>query len=299
MKASVISVPCVQAIPDASGRSAGLGKAADAYIASGLFNQISDLGVELVDSSRPLLPGDRLSLDPIVNLGRYNAMVAQSVVKGINAGARPLLAGGTCCHLIGMLSGMQAAYGATSKVGLVWIDAHGDFNTPRTSKSGMLGGMPVAVSAGLCLAPWRELAGMTGPIPTDRILMVDVRNLDPKEAELIKATDVSIVKFGPHGNTDAVASGIQRLAEKVDHIYLHVDSDILDASLQPNHPSVEPDGPDLPALLKVLRHAFGTGKVRAFGVVSVDPTGPLGDVSLHSGAEMILGGMAAWHQLEP
>jgi arginase len=299
MKASVISVPCVQATPDTRGKSAGLGKAADAYIASGLFEHIADLGVELIDSSRPLLPGDRLSLDPIVNLGRYNAVVAESVARGLTAGARPLLAGGTCCHLIGMLAGMQVVYGAPAKIGLIWIDAHGDFNTPRTSLSGMLGGMPVAVSAGLCLAPWRELAGMTGPIPTDRILMIDVRNLDPKEAELIKATDVSIVRFGPGNNTDAVASGIQRLADRVDHLYLHVDSDILDASLQPNHPSVEPDGPDVPAMLKVLRHAFGTGKVRAFGVVSVDPTGPDGSISLKSGEEMILGGIAAWNQLQP
>ena len=175
-----------------------------------------------------MLPGEKLSLDPIVNLGRYNALVAKAVVDGLAGGSHPLLAGGTCGHLIGMLAGLQVRFGPAPRIGLIWLDAHGDFNTPRTSISGMLGGMPVAVSAGLCLAPWRELAGMTSPLPTDRILLVDVRNLDPDEAELIKATDANIVKFGPLLSTDAITSGIHRLADRVDHLYLHVDADILD-----------------------------------------------------------------------
>jgi arginase len=296
MNTWLISVPCVGASTEPTGKSAGLARAADAYVDAGLTDQIRALGVGVSSSTRPVLPGEKLSLDPIVNLGRYNALVAKAVVDGISDGSRPLLAGGTCGHLIGMLAGLQVSYGPTARIGLIWLDAHGDFNTPRTTLSGMLGGMPVAVSAGLCLAPWRELAGMTSPIPTNRILLVDVRNLDPGEAELIKATDANIVKFGPLNGADAIASGIHRLAEKVDHLYLHVDADILDESLQPNHPTAEPDGPDLTAVHKVLRVAFATGKVRAFGVVSVNPTGPEGDISLRTGMDMIVGGVSAWSE---
>ena len=61
----------------------------------------------------------------------------------------------------GVFGGIQEAYGPTVRVGLLWLDAHGDFNTPRTTLSGMLGGMPVAVSAGLAWPNWRERSGTT------------------------------------------------------------------------------------------------------------------------------------------
>jgi arginase family enzyme len=80
---------------------------------------------------------------------------------------------------------------------------------------------------------------------------------------------------------------------------LHVDADVLDASLQPNHPSAEPNGPELKPVLAALRIAFATGKVRAFGVVSVNPTGPDGPLSLEMGTRMILGGLADWNELQP
>ncbi|MEZ4614225.1 MAG: arginase family protein [Caldilineaceae bacterium] len=81
---------------------------------------------------------------------------------------------------------------ARRRIGLVWFDAHGDFNTPKTTISGMLGGMPVAVAAGLGYANWRLGSHIVAPLPTERILMVDVRNLDPLEEQLIHATAVAI-----------------------------------------------------------------------------------------------------------
>ena len=297
MQVHVIGVPCVEASPETGGRTAGLAEASDAYLAAGLLDRIGALGIAVRGTSRPLLPPDKISGDPICSLGRYNDLIGKSVTEAVQSGSRPLLAGGTCSHLIGMLAGLQNAYEPRDRIGLVWLDAHGDFNTPTISPSGMLGGMPVATAAGLCHAHWRERAGMTAPIPTNRIVMIDVRNLDPKEAELIAATDVTMAKFGSKGETDAVATAIQRLSDRVDHLYLHVDADVLDASLQPNHPTAEPDGPDLQPVLASLRIAFATGKVRAFGVVSVNPTGANGAVSLDSGMRMILGGLADWNEL--
>lgn len=294
MQTFLISVPCVEATPEPSGKAAGLAQASDAFIANGLPAAIAQLGVAVAGSARPVLAPDRISGDPICNLGRYNALVAHQVADAIAQGAQPLLAGGTCSHLIGMLAGLQAAYGPTERIGLIWLDAHGDFNTPHTSHSGMLGGMPVAVAAGLCHPHWREKAGMTAPIATNRIVMVDVRNLDKEESELIAATDVTVAKYGAAGETDRVATAIQRLADRVDHLYLHVDADILDASLQPNHPTAEPNGPDLKTVRTTLRIAFATGKVRAFAVVSVNPTGAEGAVAMESGTRLILDGVADW-----
>jgi arginase len=275
-----------------------LAEAADAYVATGLLDDVADLGAEVAGSARPMLEAGAVTGDPIVDLGNYNALVAEAVADGALAGARPLMLGGTCNHLIGMMSGLQQVYGTDSRIGLVWFDAHGDFNTPRTTHSGMLGGMPVAVAAGLCHGTWRELAGLRAALPTDRIVMVDVRNLDREEATLIAATDVTIARFGEDGGTEEIAAAVRALAERVDHLYLHVDADVLDASEQPNHPTAEPNGPSLAATNAALERVMATGLVRAFGVVSVNPTGPEGETSLRSGLAMLRAGIAAWSREE-
>lgn len=298
MNLHVVAVSCLEATPSPTGRGAGLAAAADAFVAAGLLDEVAKDGVAVAGSVRPVLDAAQVTEDPVGNLGRYNALVAEAVASGVAAGARPLLLGGTCNHLIGMLSGLQRGYGPTSRIGLVWFDAHGDFNTPRTTRSGMLGGMPVAVAAGLCHGQWRALAGQAVPLPTDRIVMVDVRNLDPEEATLVAATDVTVAGFGADGGSGEIAAAVAALGERVDRLYLHVDADVLDASEQPNHPTAEPNGPSLAATKAAIERVMATGLVRAFGVVSVDPTGPDGPTSLRSGMAMLRAGIAAWAAAE-
>ena len=270
-----------------------LGGASRAWLDGGIEAELAGAGASLESIVFPALSPEDASDDRVVNLGELNARVAAAVSSALAVDALPLLAGGTCNQLVGMLSGLQAHFGATARIGLLWLDAHGDFNTPRTSRSQMLGGMPVAVSAGLCWPVWRERAGLTSPIPTNRIVMVDVRNLDPDEETLIRATDVEIARFGDGFDPAPVIAAVDRLAGEIDHLYLHIDSDILDASLQPNHTTAEPNGPGLDPVFAVIEAAVATGKVRAFGVVSVNPEGAAGAISLASGKAMILAGIAA------
>jgi arginase len=273
--------------------SSPLGRASRAWIDGGLPGDLRAAGAEIESIAFPAIEPGAETNDRVANLGELNGRIAETVAGALDSGAVPLLAGGTCNHLIGMLSGLQAHYGATARIGLLWLDAHGDFNTPATSPSQMLGGMPVATAAGLCWPVWRERAGLTCPLSTDRIVMVDVRNLDPEEEVLIRSTDVEIVRFGDGWDPSPVTAAIERLAARVDHLYLHIDSDILDASLQPNHTTAEPNGPGLEPVGAAIEAAVATGKVRAFAVVSVNPEGEEGRISLASGKEMIVTGIAA------
>src|SRR5947209_3397 len=166
----------------APGDSRGVG----AYRASGVFEELA--GADRVTFREPAFPEARRGDDPIANLGALDGAIADAVAEGARAGRPVVVVGGDCSHLPGVLGGLQDAHGPTARIGLVWFDAHGDFNTPRTTLSGMLGGMPVAVSAGLAYPEWRELSKQIVPLPTDRILMVDVRNIDAHEEQLIRAT---------------------------------------------------------------------------------------------------------------
>jgi arginase len=294
MRLHVVAIPFVEATPDRPGRAAGLARAAEAFLAAGLVADLATLGGEVERVARPMLDPALSTSDPVHNLGSYNGLVAEAVAAGLRDDAAPLVAGGTCNHLPGILGGLQRVYGPAARIGLVWFDAHGDFNTPRTTRSGMLGGMPVAVAAGLCHPAWRELAGLASPLPTDRIAFVDVRNLDPDEAALINATDATIVSIDDRRPGPDIATVVAGLSAKVDHLYLHVDADVLDRAFQPTHPTAEPDGPTVETTLAAMEHVFATGKVRAFGVVSVNPTGEEGAVSLASGLALLHGGVDAW-----
>jgi arginase len=250
----------------------------------------------------PRLPGDERPAespgpsDEASRLGALNGAIADAVAEGRRAGKAIVLAGGNCSHAPGVLGGLQDAHGAGARIGLVWFDAHGDFNTPKTTLSGSLGGMPVAVCAGLALPRWREAAHLAAPIPTDRMVLWDLRNLDAPETALIRATEAVIAAPSPHASGVELRQAVRDLARRVDMLYLHIDADILDVSLQPNHITGEPHGPDLAQTLAAIETVLATGKVVAYAVVSVFAQGEGGQTSVASGAALMRGGLEAWRR---
>ena len=206
---------------------------------------------------------------------------------------------GNCTSVIGMLGGLQHSKGRrTLKVGLVFIDAHGDFNTPETTLSGMLGGMPVAVSAGMCLTRLRQESGLDPALPTQYIVMGALRDADPLEQDLIDRSDLE------HITTDDIRSlsenihvQMQRLSRLTDIIYIHIDMDVLDPAEVPGHPLTVPDGPTSLELGAALTEMFKYEKAAALGIASTpanerDPD----DVSRKAAYNLIRGAIAGVRQ---
>lgn len=263
----------------------------DAYAASGAYETMGEATVR-----EPEFPEERRVAEPTDNLGVLGGEIALAVAEGRRAGKPVLVVGGNCASVPGVIGGLQEAHGPAAKIGLVWFDAHGDFNTPRTTLSGMLGGMPVAVSAGLAYPRWRQTSRQPAPLPTNRIVMVDVRNLDPAEEQLIRATDVVIAAPAEGFPGEDLAAAVQALAEECDLIYLHIDSDILDERYVPNHHTVEPNGPSMEQVLAAVETVMATGKVATYAIVSVWADGEGGDTALDSGVTLLREGLASWQR---
>jgi len=264
----------------------------DAYLNARAYDAAS-VPFEIAE---PTLSVAARSEDEIANIGLLGGAIAEGVASAREKGDAVLMVGGNCCHITGVVGGLQDAHGTDARIGLVWFDAHGDFNTAKTTLSGMLGGMPVAVAAGLTHANWREFSHIAAPLPTERILMVDVRNLDPAEEQLIRATDVVIAAPALGFPGEDLESSVAALAAKVDLIYFHIDSDILDERYTPNHGTKEPNGPDMGQVKAAIETVMATGKVAAFAVVSVFGKGEGADVMVNSGIELIRSGLAAWKE---
>jgi arginase len=272
--------------------AAGDERSLDAYTAANVYSA-AQIPFSVVE---PRFPKAQRSVAEPDNLGFLGGEIANAVAGGVSAGHAVLLCGGDCSHITGVIGGLQDAYGPALRLGLVWLDAHGDFNTPKTTISGMLGGMPVAVSAGLGHPTWRIGSHIVAPLPSERIVMVDVRNLDPLEKQLIEATDIVIAAPAAGFPGADLSAAVEQLAERCDLIYLHIDSDILDAAYVPNHRTREPNGPDMAQTLAVVESVMASGKVGAFAVVSVYGEGEGRQRSVQSGIELIQGGLQAWRR---
>jgi arginase len=266
--------------------------ALDAYAASSIY---TTLGVP-VRYTEPLQNQLLPEHDSVERIGQLCQFLATDIAHAYQTGQAVLITGSTCTHAVGIAGGLQRALGTNTRMGIVWLDAHGDFNTPSITISGGLFGMPLAVCAGLALPRWRELGGLIAPIPTDRIILVDARNLDPAERQLIDATAVVVAASAPDRVGADLDAALTALAERCDAIYLHVDTDVLDPAFIPTVHLSEPHGPTLGQVQQVLEKTMATGKVAALTIASVRNFGVGREVSVASGMALIRTGLRAWQQ---
>jgi arginase len=198
-----------------------------------------------------------------------------------------------CTDLMGMLAGLQhlgpaggppvderslRREGLTGlkplRVGLVYFDAHADFNTPETTLSGMLGGMDVAWAAGLCLTRLRLKTGLDPALPTRYIVYGCLRDVDPLEQELLDRSDCTYLSVDDVRTlSDNIDIQMQRLSSLTDVIYVHVDMDVLDPSEVMGHPLTAPEGPLSGELAAAMERIFSHPKSAAIGIASL----PFGD----------------------
>ena len=264
----------------------------DAYERSGVY-ETAEIPHTIVEPQMP--EAQRLPDEPD-NIGLMGGAIADAVAVARQAGKGIMMTGGDCSHISGVFGGLQDVHGPGVRIGLIWFDAHGDFNTPGTTLSGMLGGMPVAVCAGLAFPRWRDLSHIAAPVPTDRILMVDVRNLDAPEEKLIKSTGVVIAAPAAGFPGVDLETTVNDLATRCDVLYLHIDSDILDERYVPNHGTKEPNGPDMAQVKAAIDTVIATGKVGVTAVVSVYGEGEGSETAVSSGIELIRGCLDSWRR---
>lgn len=234
------------------------------------------------------------------HLALASADIGKIVAEERRSGYLPIGLLANCNGLLGMLSGLQHS-GPTAKplrVGMVFIDAHGDFNTPETTLSGMLGGMPVAIAAGQCLTRMRIKAGLEPAIPTRHIVEVCVRDTDPLEQELLDRSEIQQLTLEDvRARSANLHREMKRLSELTDVIYVHVDMDGLDPKEVPGVALPVPNGPSSVELAAAITEIFKYEKVGAFGVAAMpyddhDKTG----ISRQAAYNLILGAVKGLQQ---
>lgn len=204
-------------------------------------------------------------------LGLANRHLGDFVAENEREGYLTIGLEANCNSVIGVLGGLQRSGPSRRplKVGLVYIDAHGDFNTPETTLSGMLGGMPVAISAGLCLRNLRVTSGLEPALPISYLVLGAVRDTDPLEQELLDRYEVERISVDDiRKRSEKIHAQMERLSSLVDLIYIHIDMDVLDPREVAGHPLTVPDGPTSEELSSALKEMFRYPKAAALGIAS-------------------------------
>jgi arginase len=274
----------------------GLGAGPQALVTAGVASRIAAAGHEVANPVAASLDSSKKeSGQTAVNIGRLGASTALLVAEARNRNSAVVCLTGDDTAAIGVVAGLQQAHGASVKIGLVWIDAHGDFNTPQTSFSGILAGMPVAVLAGLAGPRWRDAAGQLAVVPTDRILIAGVRDLDNQEESLLRATAATVLDGDKARALAPFADAVNELALRCDLLYLHLDLDVLDPELVPSASTPAPLGLDIKTVSAMMSAAYDTGAVAATSFSSLNPGGGrLGQRSISTTLALIERATAAW-----
>jgi arginase len=249
-------------------RAEHLGAGPEAILAAGLPGWLGNAGWS-VDGPHviELTEAERRQYGAWHKVGVHGAHLAGTVAGLRGRGVFPLALLGDCNGSLGMVAGLQQA--GVRRLGMVWFDAHADFNTPETTLSGMLGGMPVAVAAGLCLQRLRERAGIETPLDPREIVLAAARDVDPLEQELVDehrlaTVDTADLKAGRRALRDAM----ERLSASCDAIYVHIDLDVLDPEDAPGMNLPVPGGPTADELAAAIELCLSFEKSAALGIAS-------------------------------
>lgn len=265
MNIAIIKLPY-----NTSGKGRGGASGPQALIDACLAQTLTQQGFTVTTHDVELTPAEESAYggwNRVGVAGGHLADLVSSVSKS-NTFILGLLA--DCNGVLGMLGGLQHEENGWSKrIGLVYIDAHGDYNTPETSPSGMLGGMPVAVASGKALHRLRLMNKLKFPLQAPDIVMAGMRDLDDLEREMIEEDGLEIIREQDLIDcSPSLHSAMQRLSARSDVIYVHVDLDILDPSCAPAAGLPSTGGLTGEQLGKALATMLSYPKVRALAMVS-------------------------------
>jgi len=184
--------------------------------------------------------------------------LASMVSDSLKQGRRPVSIAGDCCTSIGVLAGLQQAGVAAT---LLWLDAHGDFNTWETTPSGFLGGMPLAMIVGRGEQTIVEGVGLKN-LPENQVILSDARDLDPGERSMLESSGVIHITDFYTLVESALPKG---------PIYLHFDTDIINPEEAPAMSYSAPGGPSAETVGQLFHRLRNNENLRAISVSTWNP----------------------------
>ncbi len=290
----IIGVPL-----DLGGGRRGVDMGPSAFRIAGLGERIAALGYTVVDKGdlpTPIPETQDLRDERkkyIRDIAKVCTKVYQTAAASLEEGAMPIVLGGD--HSIG--AGSVAALAEWAKrtkglpIGLLWIDAHGDMNTPATSLSGNVHGMPLAALLGGEPAELAKIGTLSPKVDAAHTVLVGIRNLDEREKVSVRESQVHVFTMKDidrQGVASIVEQAVQLAGDGAAGIHVSFDMDVCDPSIAPGVGTPVKGGLDYREAHMVMEIVADSGLLTSLDLVEVNPTLDVRNTTAQLGTELAL-----------
>jgi arginase len=266
---------------DLGGNRRGVDMGPSAFRIAGLTERLSALGVAVEDAGDLVapIPEVKSAGDPTKKYIREITRVCERLYKtslaALEKGGFPLVLGGDHSVAAGSVAATAEFIRRQEKpLGLIWVDAHGDMNTPASSLSGNVHGMPLASLLGPEPAELSRIGGFSPKVLPEHTVLIGIRNLDAREKEIVRASGVHVFTM-----KDIDRSGIASVVEQAlalagrgtGGIHVSFDLDVCDPTIAPGVGTPVKGGLDYREAHMVMEMLADSGLMRALDLVEVNP----------------------------
>jgi arginase len=284
---------------DLGGNRRGVDMGPSALRIAGLGEQIASLGRTVVDKGdlpAPIAETQEARDERkkyVREIARVCQKLYQTVLESFAEGALPLVLGGD--HSLGAGSvGAAAEWARKTRdlpIGLLWIDAHGDMNTPGTSLSGNVHGMPLAALLGNEPAELARIGGFSPKVRPANTVIIGVRNLDEREKVAVRDSKVHVFTMNDidrHGIALAAEQAVKIAGQGAAGIHISFDMDVCDPSIAPGVGTPVKGGLDYREAHMLMEIVADSGLLTSLDLVEVNPTLDVRNATAQLGTELAL-----------
>jgi len=257
MEIQLLAVPY-----DSGNRGVRMGAGPEALLTAGLQQALRAAGHTVHVKIAELPPH---SWNAEIQTGFELMRMLSGAVRDARAANRfPIVLAGNCNTAIGTVAGLGA-----DSTGIVWFDAHADFNTPETTTSGFLDGTALAILTGRC---WTQLAATVPdfqPVADQRVCLVGTRDIDSLEGGLLDESGVEVVS--PRQIRSTLRQSLTSINEHVENAYVHLDLDVLDSGVAAANKFAVSGGLTLGDMDYALSEIAQTLRITGVALTAYDP----------------------------
>lgn len=289
--AHIIGVPL-----DLGGNRRGVDMGPSALRIAGLAERLASIGIRVVDEGDLVtpIPEMRSVGDPrkkyIRDIARICDRLYKTSLAVLHSGGIPIVLGGD--HSLG--AGSVAATADFLRkdqkpVGLLWVDAHGDMNTPSSSGSGNVHGMPLAALLGPEPAELSRIGGFSPKVRPEHTVLIGIRNLDDREKEIVRDARVRVFTMKDidrSGIASVVEQALAIAGEGTGGVHVSFDLDVCDPAIAPGVGTPVKGGLDYREAHTLMEIVADSGLLRALDLVEVNPILDERNITAVLGAEL-------------
>jgi arginase len=292
-KISIVGVPMDLGVDR---RGVDMGPSALRY--ADLNERLQALGHEVHDMGDldVIIPETRHFGDPkakyLKEIADACTQLANLVLQIRQEGRTPLVLGGDHSIAVGTVSGVSECFRRSGKkIGLLWFDAHADFNTPEISPSGNVHGMPMAAIMGYGPVELTHIFGFSPKILPEHAVQIGIREVDPKERELLKKSGIRVFtmkEIDRRGIGAVMDEAVSIVSRNTDGFAVTLDADFLDPYESPGVATPVRGGADYREAHLAMEMIADTKKMVSFEITEINPILDVHNKTAHFGMELIL-----------